>query len=280
MRYLIVNADDLGISSGVNRGILEAHQQGIVTSTTAMVNLPAAAAGIHLMQQQAPAVGIGLHFNFTRGRPVLAPEHVPSLVGADGQFYSLPDFMQRNPNFNAAELRAEMEAQLARFIQLAGWLPDHFDAHHYVTYLNPDMFDMMLKLATRHKLPIRSAEKHMTLDAMRQVFMGRGYPATVVDTLPQMILQMYAANPKPLWPDTVERGFYRDGANLETLLEILQNVRHGVTELMCHPGYIDDLDDTYREPREAELQALIHPRVREVITAQDIQLIKFSELPR
>ena len=57
-RYLIVNADDLGLSPGVNRGILEAHQRGILTSTTAMVNMPAVEAGICLLQQDAPQVGI------------------------------------------------------------------------------------------------------------------------------------------------------------------------------------------------------------------------------
>lgn len=278
MQYLIVNADDLGISHGVNRGILEAHIQGIVTSTTAMVNLPAAGAGIQLMQNQAPKLGIGLHFTFTRGRPVLPPEQVRSLVQPNGEFYSLPEFMVRNPNFNADELRAEMEAQLSRFILLAGWLPDHFDAHHYVTYLNPDMFDMMLKLATKHKLPLRSAEKHMTLDAMRQVFTARGYPQVVIDTLPQEILHMYASNPRPLWPNSVERGFYHAGANLENLLEILRNLPHGITELMCHPGYVEDLVEIYREPREIELRALTNPRVKDVIQQEGIQLINFSQM--
>jgi predicted glycoside hydrolase/deacetylase ChbG (UPF0249 family) len=85
---LIVNADDLGIFPGVNRGILEAHLNGIITSTTAMINLPDAEEGIRMVQREAPRLGMGLHFNLSFGAPVTPPEQVPSLIKANGRFCS------------------------------------------------------------------------------------------------------------------------------------------------------------------------------------------------
>jgi hypothetical protein len=92
MRQLIVNADDFGYSSGVNRGILEAHRQGIVTSTSVMVNQRAAPAGTKQALTDAPDLGLGLHLILTQGRPVLPPGQVPSLVGGDGRFFHIGEW--------------------------------------------------------------------------------------------------------------------------------------------------------------------------------------------
>ncbi len=281
MKYLIVNADDLGIAPGVNRGILETHQQGIVTSTTAMVNQPDAAAGIKLIQSQAPKMGIGLHITLTRGYPVLPPEQVPSLVRSDGQFYGRAQFSRVSTLFRARHLRAEIQAQFDRFVKLAGRLPDHIDSHHYVAYLHPVSFEIILNLVAKYQLPLRSARNYMNLDVMRRVFTARGYNQTIVSALAESVLRVYELHKdKPDWPDRTERRFYHDGANLTNLCHILENLPDGVTELMCHPGYINDLIDAYHQPREAERQALIHPRPQAIIAEHHIQLITFAQLPR
>lgn len=278
VRYLIVNADDLGISAGVNQGILETYLHGIVTSTTAMMNLPEAPAGIHLLHQKAPRIGIGLHITLTHGKPLLPPAQVRSLVRGDGSFYPLAEFIERNTTFDHDELYAEINAQYERFVQVAGRKPDHLDAHHYVLYLNPHGFDILLRLAGQHGLPIRSARESLSLAGLRDMLIRRGYPQPVNDTLPQALLDACANNPRPRWPDYTERGFYRDGANLDTLLHILRNLREGVTELMCHPGYVHDLDEAYKAPREVELRALTHASVRQVIAQEGIRLITFGHL--
>ena len=181
-RYLIVNADDLGLSPGVNRGILEAHQRGILTSTTAMVNMPAVEAGICLLQQDAPQVGIGLHFNLTTGQPVLPPEQVASLVGADGDFpYYEPDPLRHFDHLNPEEITAEIHAQFERFVQLAGRKPDHLDSHHHAVYHHPVAFQTVLDLAEAHHLPIRNGCDWLTdshyqgprYDALRQMLNDR-----------------------------------------------------------------------------------------------------------
>ena len=88
-RMLIVNADDFNRSPGVSRGIVEAHEKGIVTSTTVMVNLPGLRASLDLLRGY-PRLGVGLHVNLTFGSPVVPAEQVPSLVDAEGRFWSDP----------------------------------------------------------------------------------------------------------------------------------------------------------------------------------------------
>lgn len=279
-RYLIVNADDFGISRGVSRGILEAHHHGIVTSTTAMINQPEIAGALATASQHAPSLGIGLHITLTHGRPVLPPEEVPSLVRSDGRFYGRAQFSRVCMLYHARDLQAEIMAQFDRFVQLTGHLPDHIDSHHYAAYLHPVAYEIILDLVAEYGLPLRSARNYMNEAVMSRVFMARGFDPTVVSALAEAIIRVYESHRHtPRWPDHTERRFYHEGATLENLCLLLENLPAGSTELMCHPGYTSNLDDAYRQPREDELRALTHPRPREIIEAQGIRLMTFTDLP-
>jgi predicted glycoside hydrolase/deacetylase ChbG (UPF0249 family) len=255
---LIVNADDLGLSAGVNQGILEAHQRGIVTSTTAMVNLPAAAAGIARLQNAAPQMGIGLHFNLTHGRPVLPPEQVPSLVQPDGRFYPVQAVYSGELHFAPAEITAELNAQFERFMALAGCLPDHLDSHHNVTYTIPAALATLLDLAQTHALPLRR---------------GR-WPAE--DAALAAVWARYAP---PRWPQATIGRFNGQHEPLATLLSILDELpADSLSELVCHPGYAYDVDEAYSAPREAELAALTDPSVSARAQAAGVELVTFAAL--
>jgi predicted glycoside hydrolase/deacetylase ChbG (UPF0249 family) len=265
-RRLIVNADDLGLSPGVNRGILEAHQRGILTSTTAMVNMPDAEAGIRQLQRAAPGMGIGLHLTLTTGRPVLPPEQVPSLVQADDTFpYNGQNPLAHADSMEPDEVAAELRAQFARFVQLAGRKPDHLDSHHHATYFIPAAFQAMLELADTHRLPIRAAgtwlaDEHAAgprVEALRAVL---------------------AAGPPPRWPARFVADFYDQNATLEMLTTILIQLPDGVTELMCHPGYYDGFPMYYAAQRETELALLTDPTVRSLADVQGIEFITFADL--
>src|ERR687898_46396 len=109
---LIVTADDFNLSAGVSRGIIEAHQHGIVTETSVMVNLgdlQRAAA----MLAAAPRLAAGLHLNITRGVPVAPPSAVVDILGPDGQFFGSPQGLPTQ--LRSATVRAEFQAQLDRF---------------------------------------------------------------------------------------------------------------------------------------------------------------------
>src|SRR5262249_37431067 len=145
-KHLIVNADDYGMSPGVSRGILEAHAEGVVTSTTALVNTPCAPDALALASR-VPGLGLGLHVNLSFGRPVLPPTRVPSLVGPDGRSFSGGRLLGAMRRFRRRDIRREVRAQLARFVELAGRPPDHLDSHQFVGCLHPEVFAVMVNLA-------------------------------------------------------------------------------------------------------------------------------------
>jgi predicted glycoside hydrolase/deacetylase ChbG (UPF0249 family) len=267
-RQLIVNADDLGLSPGTNQGIFEAHQRGIVTSTTAMVNMPEAAAGIARLQAQAPEMGIGLHLVLTTGRPVLPPEQVPSLVQADGTFYyNGQQPLARAADYDPAEITAELRAQFDRFVTLAGRLPDHIDAHHHAAYHIPAAFSVLLELAEKHHLPIRRAA----------TWLDHPDPEKA-GPFDETLRALYAAGPQPRWPDYFETRFYDEQATLENLIALLAALPAGTTELMCHPGYYDGFPMYYAAQRDRELAVLTDPTIRAAVEAQGIRLITFAAL--
>jgi predicted glycoside hydrolase/deacetylase ChbG (UPF0249 family) len=152
-RQLIVNADDYGRTAGVSRGILEAHRDGIVTSTTVMINQPDIDVQLDAALAQ-PRLGVGQHLVFTAGCPVLPANRVPGLVDGRGCFLGQHSIWARAEGIPLGQLRAELSAQIERFRALAGHLPDHLDCHHFV-HLYPPFFQVYADLAASYDLPMR-----------------------------------------------------------------------------------------------------------------------------
>jgi chitin disaccharide deacetylase len=130
MKYCIVNADDFGMSHGVNRGIIEAHQAGVVTSTSLMVTMPASGEAA-LLTRQTPELSVGLHVDFTGESPDPA-----AALSARTIHY------------------ADLELQLLRFRELLGCLPTHIDSHQNV-HRYPQLLPLFQDLANRYGLPLR-----------------------------------------------------------------------------------------------------------------------------
>ena len=283
MKQLIVNADDFGYSPGINRGILDSHHRGIVTSTTVMVNQPAAPAGIEQALADAPDLGLGLHVTLTKGRPVLPPDQVPSLVDGEGYFFHIRDWSDRLFSFDPDHIRREIEAQVSRFISLAGKPPDHLDSHHHASYLHPAGLETMLEVSRRYNIPMRDGYLHLpfekALDALSALAITLTEPAArrLAEELPAVL-----AGSVPFWPARLETGFYGKRAILGDLLVILTTLPDGITEIMCHPGYVDDAlaSSSYQESRESEIACLTHAATLECVKAENIQLITFGDVPR
>jgi predicted glycoside hydrolase/deacetylase ChbG (UPF0249 family) len=282
---LIVNADDYAMSPGISRGILDAHTRGVVTSTTALVNTPGAAEALAAARAGAPALGLGLHVNLSFGRPVLPPATVPSLVGEDGYFYSgarLPGAMKR---FRADDVWREVAAQFARFTQLVGRPPDHLDSHQHLGCLQPDVFAAMLTLADAADIPLRDPGDGLDpcrlarlLHRIGRENRGAGPCFEDFKHLPETLNVLRRGLPRYRSPDSFRYEFYGSGARLEVLLDLLGGLPEGVTELMCHPGHADGLEDAYREPRERELAILQDPMLLEAIRERGVVLTSFAVL--
>src|SRR2546426_2855721 len=141
MRYLIVNADDFGHSEGINRGIIEAHKNGIVTSASLMVNTRLAEAAVALSRQHQE-LSLGLHVNFT---------------GEGERIVDLKDLQA---------VRTELERQFQGFVDLTGRLPTHIDSHHHV-HREFNIGHFFIELSRRNGLPLRGYSQ--------VVYVGRFY---------------------------------------------------------------------------------------------------------
>jgi predicted glycoside hydrolase/deacetylase ChbG (UPF0249 family) len=246
-RSLVVNADDLGRTVGINEGIFEAHQRGLVTSATLMVGFPAArsaAAELH----RHPRLGVGLHVTLTGATPTLPAAEVPSLVDGQGRFPRKPDGIDR---FEPAEVLAEIRHQLALFVELTGRLPTHVDSHHH-SHREPVVLDALLAVAREHRLPVRRSS-----ESIAARLRAEGLATT----------------------DAFVERFIGDEARLDVLLEILQALGPGVTELMCHPGYPDEelrRESGYADRRRHEIDVLTHPEALAAVRSLGLHAVSFA----
>jgi len=284
MKQVIVNADDLGLTPGVNRGIVEAHRKGIVTSTSVMITLPDAPAGLELALTEAPNLGLGLHLTLTAGRPVLPAARVPSLVDDNGQFYPIHAWPAAMETFDSDHLRAEIEAQFEEFTRRVGRKPDHLDAHHHAAYLHPAALRAVCDLAVEHGLPIRSPMLDQP-DAHSGVLVREMLCGLRPERLPALLESLRAAldaGPRPRWPDTLVLDYSTERPTLAALLVTLTTLPDdSITEIMCHPGYADDplrAVSTLIESREEELLHLTHAATRECVQSEGIKLVTFAAL--
>jgi len=251
MRRLIVNADDYGRTEGINRGTIEAHRDGIVTSATVMILERFAAEGIRQAQREAPRLSLGLHCVFTGGGPPASdPGTLPTLAPG-GRFArnaeALPELL------DAREIRRELDAQIALFEAVAGRGPSHLDSHHH-SALHPAIEPVFAQVAKERGIPVRASSA-----PARATLRGSGLRT----------------------PDFFFDGFYAHGATAEHLLSILDSLPEGSSELMCHPGHADaDLlaGSSYATEREGEILALSDPRVRDRVREGAVQLIRFDAL--
>jgi chitin disaccharide deacetylase len=278
-RQLIVNADDFGRTRGVSAGIIRAHLDGIVTSTTAMMNLPGVVPDLHQARTEAPNLGLGVHLNFTVGRPLLPAEWCASLVDEHGHFLTRDVLMTQPDRINPDELRAELKSQITTFKNAMDRLPDHLDAHQFV-HLYPPLFRVYLDLAEGFKLPLRIPFPQLVAE-LDQV------PPIIGDVPVETAKSMLHADRQFLIerefkaPDHFVATFFDRQATVAHLLSVIENLPDGTTELMTHPGFVDDqlkADSSYAMQREQEVAALTDPQVMACLTELDIKLITFADL--
>lgn len=276
-KRLIINADDYGHSPGISLGIRMVHLEGIVTSTTAMMNRPLAPAELTVAARVCPNLGVGVHLVLTAAKPLLAAKKVPSLVDSEGNFHKLPAFVDHIDHIDLDQVWAEWNAQVEKFIHHYGKTPDHLDSHHHCSYFTPGLFEKMVKLAEQLGCGIRKPFANDPIDAA--VYL----PAEMVNPAMRNY-SAFTAVPLPRTTDRFIGNFFDQGATLEHLIQIIGDIAadpdHETFELMCHPAKMDhelrEISD-YNDKRTDELVILTNPTIREVINRLDINLIKYSD---
>ncbi|AJO16476.1 chitin disaccharide deacetylase [Bacillus paralicheniformis] len=244
MKSLIINADDFGFSRGVNLGIIEAFQHGVLTSTTLMVNMQEAEHAVELARQNRE-LGVGVHLTLTAGRPILGGLH--TITDEEGNFRKLL-YYQGFFDIDLDEVYREWKAQIEKALSF-GLNPTHIDSHHHIhTYGNlPEVF---VKLAKEYDLPCRKV--------------NHDHPS--------------------LWKGVRSNdAFELKVDRLKDLSSILRDYQDAaVIEVMCHPAYVDKClleKSSFHYPRVYELSLLTEPSLKSALQqCPDIRLTSYASL--
>jgi hopanoid biosynthesis associated protein HpnK len=290
MKRLIVNADDFGLTAKVNQAIIAGHHGGLITSTSLLANRESFASAVDL-SRQAPRLGVGIHLNLTEGKPVAPAGSIPSLVNGQGCFARKPGRLWGATilgRVSAADIEKELRAQIEKVLA-AGIVPTHLDSHKHVHAL-PVIGSMTIGLARRYGIPaIRCvAESWSALGCL----LGR-FPQAKTRIFRQLLNSCILAVVSRGWSRQLRRGgiacaehFYgltpTGFLDEEVLRKILCHLPGGTSELMCHPGFVDEaLRQTptrLLEQREMEYQALSQPGIRVLAKNLGIQLVNYGDL--
>ena len=267
---LVVNADDFGMSQSISRGVLRAHRDGIVTSTSLLGNCADIDIARALLAE-APSLGVGVHLALVQGTPVADPASVPSLLGPDGRFPpSAADFIAAwtKRRIVAEEVEREFDAQVAR-ARAAGLTIDHLDTHHHLGFL-PVVGRTVETIARRHGIAgIRSAVESPTLSWATDP--RRGIKAGVLTGLGWLTRRQLGSrrHGAQSW------GYVESGRLDEVrVLEIIGRLGPGPHELICHPGE----DSTTGYDHAGELRALTSPNVRRALGQRGVTLCRWGDL--
>jgi hopanoid biosynthesis associated protein HpnK len=270
-KRLIVNADDFGRTASINPAVIRAHRDGILTTTSLMVNEPACEQAVELARAN-PTLGVGLHLTLLCGHSALGPEQVPGLINGERQFTNNPAgagfryFFQRSLR---EQLRAEIHAQFAKF-RATGLKLDHVNGHLHL-HLHPVIFRMLM--ADAAALGIERVR--LTFDPFRlnlRLASGRlGYRLLHV-----IIFHWLSARARPVLRRRNFRCTDRVFGLLQNalvdepyVLNLLAELPPGDSELYSHPSL-----DEFRN----EFEALVSPRVRERVKRLGVQLIRYQDL--
>lgn len=277
MKRIIFNADDFGLSSGANRGIIRAWKEGILTSTSLMVEGSAFDEAVELAREHS-GLQVGLHLTLVQGRSVLPQCDLPGLVDAERRFTDNPVKAGMRYFFLKPlreQLRREIEAQIVKF-QRTGISLSHIDGHLNI-HMQPVVFDLLMELMPQHGISTfrLTQERYRTnLAADPERKLGKGLDAFIFSRL--------AARCRPAL-DAAGIGYTAEVKGLlssgrmteEYLLQALDDLKEGLTEIYFHPGCLPCEEISHRMPdyrHEEELAALTSPRVREKLVRLGVRI--------
>ena len=283
MKRLIVNADDFGLTRGVNRAIAEAHQHGVVTSATLMAGGPAFDEAVALARS-LPRLSVGCHVYLIQLAPISLPAQIPTL--ADGTNFR-PGFARfaraaLSNRLSAEEISTEAAAQMHR-LQSAGLALTHFDTHKHT-----HMFPQVLR-------PLLQAAKQCGIRAVRNPFEPKAVVGlSDVSSHPKLLSRYCAVRALRSMASKFRRMVEAEGMvttdgtvgivftgflNEQRLATLIHHIPEGTWELVTHPGYSDAaLRPLSRltASRERELELLTSARIRELLEEFGVELISYE----
>lgn len=271
-KKVIINADDLGISPGVNRGIVETHLNGILNSASLMVNARYAEDAIGRVRA-LPDLKMGLHISLISGKPVSPAKEVPTLIDEKGYFPKRGINLICKLLFNGQRMLRDIAKEIRAQIELMesfGLKIEHIDSHDHI-HIFPSIMDLVIPLAKEFKIPrIRYANQ--------RIFVTKNLPAILKSNLLSFLSSFSKARLVNSGIPFCEYSWgIAESGNLDekALTKIIHSLGEGTNEVVCHPGYVDkELLDIFPVVYhwEEELRALTSPRVKALIRDYGIEL--------
>ena len=270
-RRLIVNADDFGRSAEINEAVIRAHEDGILTTASLMVTGEAFAEAVALAKAH-PRLGVGLHLTLICGRPALAPHLVPGLVAPNGEFRDTPastGFRYFSRPELRAQLAAEIAAQFARF-HATGLILDHVNGYLHF-HLHPTVFAILMAHATEWRI----RHLRLTRDPLGPNWrLAKGRWAYRLSHA--LVFGLLSAWARPAldrhriqYTDAVF-GLLQNGlVDEQFIVGLAPRLKPGTAELYSHPSM-----HTFKN----EFDALVSPRVKEALTSNHVELIRYQDL--
>jgi hopanoid biosynthesis associated protein HpnK len=284
MPSLIVNADDFGLTAGVNRAIIEAHTRGIVTSTTVMVNMPAFAQAAELARSH-PSLGVGLHFNIAQGKPVAPVEQVRSLLNRRDEFPGTSTeiaWRMITGGLKIAEIIIELRAQIERALR-SGIRLTHIDSHKH-SHALPQVLEAIIQTIPDYGIRAVRLQREQWRPDMLAGSVRVAKQGAVSLLLSQLCragesrLRQSGLRTTQSFFGITHTGFWTK----EWLNRLIEQLPEGVSELMCHPGYADA--EIHRAAtrlvasREQEYHLLTDPEILAAIHRHAVKLVNYTEV--
>jgi predicted glycoside hydrolase/deacetylase ChbG (UPF0249 family) len=287
LRTLVINADDLGLTIGVNNGIFDLYDCGALTSASIFANAPATVDAIGRIRNRR-AFDVGAHLTLIDGLPTLPPHRIPTLVAGDGRFRAswrpfIVSYVRGRISLD--EVERELTAQIDR-LRSEGIRLTHLDGHRHI-HAFPPLFALVARLAVRFGIPVvrvpyergcstagdegrrrRIARRQLLANAAMLPWAWRDYRIAAAHGIrtPQFIGRVHAGV-----------------MTASTLVRAIRRLRPGHTELMVHPGYVDTaLNQTATRmatSRADEIELLSGTAIRATLAAEQVQLVSHHLRP-
>lgn len=250
MKQLLIRADDLGYSKGINYGIYEAVHSGIINNVGVMVNMPTTKHGLNLLKNED--VDLGLHTVICAGYPLSDPAKVSSIVDEQGLFKKSQVYRAADRDLvDLDEVKIEIEAQYQKFVQLVGRKPDYFEGHAVVSN---NFIRGMEIVAEKYNVPFLP-------------FAFKGAVSFKKTTLTLLMESMQKD--------------YQPFETFKKAIQLAEKNNGEIPMVICHPGYLDDYilkHSSLTLPRTQEVEMTCSEEVKEIIRNRQVRLIKYSEL--
>lgn len=286
MKQLILNADDFGLTRGVNEGIIRAHQNGILTSATLMANGRAFDDAV-ACAKAVPSLGVGCHLVLVGGTAVSPPGQIASLVDSSGKFpATLPRLVAKLSSGAArsCDIERELRAQIEK-IRAAGIEPSHLDTHKH-THAHPLVMNALGRVASEVGITrVRKPAEDLGISWSSQQADGRSWgrlasaaAVRAVEPWFQSLARRYGLR----CPDHFLGLAMTGRLSTAALCHLIDTLPDGRTEIMLHPGVCDaelaGAGSRLQQQRQLELEALLAPEARAAVERNGVRLMTYREL--